>query len=200
MCKKLGSLVLLFFFIFCNIYSEQTKKEYTKGLGLVLVSYNNETLATGFFVDNKGTLVTCYHVIRGAMYSMSMEYPFWVTPFSKRDVYLAEVLYADKKKDILILKIDFAPEFWFDKFLSPRSGMDCIVYGLPKGWLVFKEGKVISNYIYYLVGVDIKPYPGMSGSVVLDITGKVLGMVNMDYNYAAFVPSIVIKNVLRSLK
>jgi len=60
---------------------------------------NQETLGSGIIVDNRGYILTCYHIVK--------DYPrVYVTVFSsQRKTYKAEVVYADEAVDLAVLKI-----------------------------------------------------------------------------------------------
>ena len=167
------------------------------------VNYDNECLTTGFFVSKDGIIVTPLHLFRGGWIEVAKD-QIWVrVNIGRSDEagYKARVIaWRDKGIDILFLKIDYRPKFWFDKFAIPKAGMNCIALGYPLDWEGILEAKIIENRQYHVLGLNQASFSGASGSVVLDYEGRILGMVIKQYGYLVITHSHFIKSGLQKIK
>ncbi len=78
--------------------------------------------------------------------------------------------------------------------------MECLVFGFPLTWKIGKKARVIESLTKEWIGVDITPFPGISGAAVLSKKGKVLMMIRQGLGYAVGTHSVLIKNGLKKAR
>lgn len=148
--------------------------------------------ATGFFIDNKGMLVTNYHVIRQASElrgAAGME----VITFQGKKYPVKKIIDEDKSSDVAIAQANLPgdEEVSFLKMQEqlPSPGQSILVVGNPRGlrWTV-SEGIVSAirkvgpeNGYQIMERTEIQftapVTKGSSGSPIVDNWGRVLGVV-----------------------
>ena len=152
------------------------------------------SFGTGFFIDNKKTIATNYHVVRDAktIYIMFKEDSF---------AYKAELITYDVKNDIALLtsKEDFEYEKMQLSFDAKRHQT---VYscGFSLDYVVseseIKDARAIyENNNYILINSVLKK--GNSGGPVVNEKGEVVGMVTLGTKSQTYlVPSSKIMNLV----
>lgn len=135
---------------------------------------------TGFFINDKGSIVTNAHVVKGCQ-TISVK---------SRDlgVYTASVITTDAKNDIAVLQLEK-----FDK-KSPypalnyraRLGESSYVFGYPLTGVLSDTGNFTTGSVSSLQGIgndssklqiSTPVQPGNSGGPVLDDKGNLIGIV-----------------------
>jgi S1-C subfamily serine protease len=151
-----------------------------------------EGSGSGFIIDEAGHLLTNYHVVEGAE-------EIEVT-FAEGDTYAAEVVGADPRNDIALLRVDAPAELLVPIELGSSDGLvvgqRAIAIGNPFGQFgrTLTTG-VISALDRTLEGDDGRPITGViqtdaainrgnSGGPLLDSSGRVIGI-----NSAIFSPT-----------
>jgi S1-C subfamily serine protease len=146
-------------------------------------SKNNEIVyksgGTGFIIDAKGYLVTNYHVVAGKKY---------IAVENGKGDFSANVVYADKAKDIAILKIEdenfkpYASVPYSISKSSARLAEPIFTLGYPKNDIVYGEGYLSSptgfNSDTISCQIEISANHGNSGSPILNKSGEVVGIIN----------------------
>jgi tetratricopeptide (TPR) repeat protein len=140
---------------------------------------NVTNLGSGFFVDNKGNLVTNYHVLNGA-------YTAQIKTYDKK-LYPIEWVVAENKHADLIevrAKIPQSSIHWISVTEAEPSVADrVLVVGSPMGLeqtvsegivSAFREMPVIGKVFQLSAPIS----PGSSGSPVINMKGKVVGVVS----------------------
>jgi tetratricopeptide (TPR) repeat protein len=140
---------------------------------------NVTNLGSGFFVDNKGSLITNYHVLDGA-------YSAQIKTYDKK-LYPIEWVVAENKHADLIkvrAKIPESSIHWISVTETEPSVADRIlVVGSPMGLeqtvsegivSAFREMPVIGKVFQLSAPIS----PGSSGSPVINMKGKVVGVVS----------------------
>lgn len=135
---------------------------------------------TGFFYDNKGTIATCYHVVKGATFITIRGtrnrrwYPALISLNEAGDTALLHLGYSEKQEPI-----PHAPS------QSVNVGNEVIVIGNPLGLEGSLSTGVVAakRNIGYLPLVQITApiSKGSSGSPVLDMFGRVIGMASFTF-------------------
>jgi S1-C subfamily serine protease len=149
-----------------------------------------QSLGSGFFIDDKGTIITNAHVVeRAAEMKISV-----TTPAGK--TYTARYITGDPDHDLAMIKVDAPEKFPFIALndLSPNLlGQTCLVLGNPLGYgssvargiLSAKGRSVTVGDIEYqnLVQTDAAINPGNSGGPVVDIAGKLVGISSVKMSF-----------------
>ena len=172
------------------------------------VGGSTTSLGSGVIIDQKGLILTNWHVVKDA---------------SKIDVFFAKtrktseasIVGMDSKTDLVLLKVHpphtiVALELGDSEGL--RVGDQVVAIGNPFGYshtvtsgIVSAKGRVIGsgpwdNYLQ----TDASINPGNSGGPLLDIRGRVVGIstaVHSEGHGIGFaIPSSIIKTVLKDLK
>jgi serine protease Do len=149
-----------------------------------------QSLGSGFFIDDKGTIITNAHVVeRAAELKISV-----TTPSGK--TYSARYITGDPDHDLAMIKVDAPEKFPFIALndLSPNLlGQTCLVLGNPLGYgssvargiLSAKGRSVAIGDMEYenLVQTDAAINPGNSGGPVVDISGRLVGISSVKMSF-----------------
>ncbi|MBO7146953.1 MAG: trypsin-like peptidase domain-containing protein [Lentisphaeria bacterium] len=134
---------------------------------------------SGFFVNEKGYILTNYHIIRGQEY-------FRVTLHDGKE-FDAKLIGSDPLSDLAVLKIDHpgkTPYLRFADSEKTKAGHWAIAIGAPfslshtvtVGVVSFNRRTVGLNAHENFIQFDASINPGNSGGPLLDITGNVIGV------------------------
>ncbi|QDU59210.1 putative periplasmic serine endoprotease DegP-like precursor [Planctomycetes bacterium Pan216] len=149
---------------------------------VVVVTYSGrsgdrEGLGTGFIVDADGLIATNLHVIGEAR-------PIQVELVDGRHFDVTEVVASDRHRDLALIRIDAKelPVLPLAEEDSLRAGEEVVVFGNPLGL----THSVVTGTVSAMREEDEKPLiqigmpvqPGNSGGPVLDLEGKVQGVVS----------------------
>ena len=172
-----------------NEYSyakEESSKEENSSKG-------EDSVGTGFFVDNKGHVVTNYHVVQNTNNKSKIMY--------NHEEIETNLIAYDKILDLALLKTKIKNKN-FIKFSknSPKKAQGILVAGYPYGKFISDDLKITSGIINSLKGIqnstsmlqiDATINPGNSGGPIVDKdTGGLVGVATMklskDFTKAAF--------------
>jgi S1-C subfamily serine protease len=138
---------------------------------------------SGFFINDRGDIATSYHIIEGSV-AVSVE-------TQDGDLYLTEVLFVDRQKDMAVLRIledqevkDFKAVSFGDSD-KVRRGDIVASGGYPLGMNYTFSVGVISNESVDISLVEDVPMIqtdamialGSSGGALFDINGDVVGLI-----------------------
>jgi len=132
---------------------------------------------SGFVINSRGDIVTCYHVMRGA-YVASVQY--------YDDTYrsVVGILAADSINDIAIIRCEsseYPASFLELEDNLPAVGENVVVIGSPLDYnFSVTEGLVSAirdNNIRKEILLNAPIAPGSSGSPVINNVGKVIGVI-----------------------
>lgn len=165
---------------------------------IVLLNYHGLNECSGFFVSEDGIIATTFHLIVG--WHVFVDHQKVIAVTYDKKTYHAKMIGFERRADLLFLKVDYKPKFYFSKFAVGKKYEDCVVMGYPKGWSGYEEAKLLSHFKYDALGVSKAPITGASGSVVLKSDGSVLGMVKGEYGKGILTPAISIGNGLKRLR
>lgn len=140
------------------------------------IESNNSSVCTGFFIDNKGSILTCSHCVED---SSSV---YFEIPTLGRDKYKAEIIFICPKYDIALLRaIDYKNKDYFkladyNYIYKINSGLKVHALGFPLGKnnLKITEG-VISGRDNSNIQTTSALNPGNSGGPLL-YKDKVIGV------------------------
>lgn len=149
-----------------------------------------QSLGSGFFIDDKGTIITNAHVVeRAAEMKISV-----TTPNGK--TYSAHYVTGDPDHDLAMIKVDSEDKFPFIPLddLSPNLlGQTCLVLGNPLGYgssvargILSARGRSVTvGDVEYenLVQTDAAINPGNSGGPVVDISGRLVGISSVKMSF-----------------
>ena len=149
-----------------------------------------QSLGSGFFIDDKGTIITNAHVVeRAAEMKISV-----TTPAGK--TYTARYITGDPDHDLAMIKVDAPEKFPFialNDLSKNLLGQTCLVLGNPLGYgssvargiLSAKGRSVTVGEVEYqnLVQTDAAINPGNSGGPVVDIAGKLVGISSVKMSF-----------------
>ena len=134
---------------------------------------------TGFFIDDKGTLVTNYHVIEDAFSADVLVSGGKTYPVNRVQGY-------DEVIDLAILKIDFPGSPYLEFSDGVETGDTIYTLGSALGLtgtfsdgLVATASRIIDDVDYIQITAPISH--GNSGGPLIDIYGKVAGVNTMGY-------------------
>ena len=170
----------------------------TQGSGIINPKNEEEkkqgtSVGTGFFVDNKGHIVTNYHVVKSNENRSKIIF--------KNEETKVNVIAYDEILDIALLKAKVKNKNYI-KFSnsSPTKAQNILVAGYPYGKDISDDLKITSGIINSLKGIknntsmlqiDAAVNPGNSGGPIVDKeTGSLVGVATMklskDYTKAAY--------------
>lgn len=183
------------------------------------------TSGSGFFVDDKGHVVTNYHVVEPTVTIMDLAFPAPVEKIeiyrnsgSKRHkIYEGAILHADKENDLAILGTD-ATQTPYLRLGGEQELFETTpvwIFGFPFGdvFSVLQQGPEITvsrgtvsalrhddRGALTSIQIDATINPGNSGGPVIDQNGSVAGIMRkiMDESRLTFaVPSVFLQSLLR---
>ena len=149
-----------------------------------------QSLGSGFFIDDQGTIITNAHVVaRAAEMKISV-----TTPSGK--TYTARYITGDEDHDLAMIKVDGPEKFPFialNDLSQNHLGQTCLVLGNPLGYgssvargiLSAKGRSVAVGDMEYqnLVQTDAAINPGNSGGPVVDIAGRLVGISSVKMSF-----------------
>jgi len=134
---------------------------------------------TGFFISSNGYILTCYHVIKGANNIKILTYD--------KNLYDGFLVTKDSANDIAIIKIEANyPQLDLGKSNKISKGAEVMTLGYPLILLQGQEIKATFGRINALSGIgndprffqiDVPVQPGNSGGPLIDLNGKVIGII-----------------------
>ncbi|UCD88701.1 MAG: serine protease [Desulfobacterales bacterium] len=136
-------------------------------------------IGSGFFIDEDGVLITNYHVLNGA-------YTAYAKTYDGREYQIQRVLAYNKTADLIKVKVKI-PEKSFHKVEVtrdiPRIAERILVVGSPLGLdQTVSEGIVSAVREFPNIGkifqMSAPASRGSSGSPVINMDGKVIGVVS----------------------
>jgi hypothetical protein len=141
---------------------------------------DRERRGSGFFIDTE-KILTCEHVIEGA-YSVKIEY-------GKSDCTKVIILKKDENSDLALLKVNCPSEVGFLTLEKEEEKLNqrIVVIGYPdRSVKFFSEGSVIKDEMedgIHKIQISAATYRGMSGSPVLNLKGRIIGVNNAAVDY-----------------
>jgi S1-C subfamily serine protease len=142
---------------------------------------------SGLVVDDKGTIITCHHVVRPNGRS-----PTRIRIEKEGSYFDPSIVRLEPYKDVAILRAQgLAGTCTFKRFSDIEVGERCLIFGHPLGIshlsvldaMVSAKGRhMIRDFPYDCVQIDGRVNRGNSGGPVVDPeTGEVLGIVTAKY-------------------
>ncbi len=142
-------------------------------------------VGSGFFVSDKGHIITNYHVVKNCNKNIKFLY--------NDEEIDAKLIASDKQLDLALLKAKIENKS-FIKFTnkSPQKAQNILVAGFPYGKALSDDLKVTAGIINSLKGignntsmlqVDATINPGNSGGPIVDkVTGNLVAVATMKLN------------------
>ena len=140
--------------------------------------YNSQSLGSGFIISSDGYVISNNHVIKDA--------DEIIVRLSDRREFVAEVVGADERSDIALLKIDAAdlPSAKLGIGYKVKVGEWVLAIGSPFGFdhsvtagIVSAKGRSLprENYVPF-IQTDVAINPGNSGGPLFNLNGDVIGV------------------------
>ncbi len=141
---------------------------------------------SGFFINPEGVAITCYHVLENSEMAIA-------TTTNGSTYQITEILYADKNRDIAVIKVsnmalrgNDSSAFNYlqmEKSDTISSGMTCYAISSPMGLQNTISNGIISNAIREINGKDfiqttVSISPGSSGGALINGYGNVIGVIS----------------------
>lgn len=131
------------------------------------------SIGTGFFIDNKGHILTCSHVTEKAI-------KIWITvPNTGNKEYECQIVSIFPELDISIIKTDYENKSFMKLGDSDKivTGTEVIALGYPLGQEKLKLTKgIISGRDRDFIQTDTALNPGNSGGPLVNINNEVIGV------------------------
>jgi len=143
--------------------------------------HDAQSIGTGFFINNKGYILTCAHVVSNSV-------KIWITiPSFGKDIYIAKVISFYPEMDIAILK---TTDIKIKNFLKlgnsdnifPGETVNAIGYPMGQDKVKFTKG-IISGRQDNSIQTDTPLNPGNSGGPLMNEKNEVIGI-----NFAGISP------------
>jgi serine protease Do len=142
------------------------------------------SLGSGFILDHEGYILTNNHVVEGA--------DEIIVRLSDRRELVAELVGADERSDIALLKVDAAelPQVKIGKSADLKVGEWVMAIGTPFGFdhsvsvgVVSALGRSLpsENYVPF-IQTDVAINPGNSGGPLFNLDGEVVGINSQIYS------------------
>ena len=178
--------------------AKEVYKRVRSGVGEIVI-YNSdgeaEAQGTGFFINDKGCMVTNYHVMKGA-------YSAEVTLYNGARYDVDAVIDYNASVDICMIKVDVTDNDYLTMSTRPvETGETVYALGSPRGQTgTFTDGIVSINsnviddveYIQFTAPIS----PGNSGGPLLNTSAEVVGINTMsmlesqNMNYAISIKAV----------
>lgn len=164
---------------------------------------------SGFIISEDGYIVTNAHVVDGAS-EISVSLP-------DRRQYKAELVGADKRTDVALLKVDASglPVLELGDSDGLNVGQWVLAIGSPFGFEYTATQGIVSalsrslpdeNYVPF-IQTDVAVNPGNSGGPLFDTDGQVIGVNSQIFSRSGgymglsfAIPASVVKNVVAQIK
>lgn len=147
----------------------------------VTITAEGAGVGTGFFIDDEGTVVTCYHVIDGAT-------GISVKAMDEASYEVKSIVDFNETQDIAVLKVDIAGNDYFKLCQeAPKTGENVYAIGSSLGELegTFSDGIVstVSRKIGQIncVQTTAPISSGNSGGPLVNVYGEVIGINAFSY-------------------
>lgn len=146
--------------------------------------FDSRSLGSGFIIDRNGHILTNNHVVEGAEEI--------VVRLSDRREVVAELVGADKRSDIALLKVDASdlPTVKLGRSKELKVGEWVMAIGSPFGFDHSVSAGVVSalgrnlpseNYVPF-IQTDVAINPGNSGGPLFNLDGEVVGINSQIYS------------------
>lgn len=147
----------------------------------------DRVIGSGFFVDDRGYILTNYHIVRSQVDPSYEGYSrLYVRLPGRPDQRVpAQVVGYDRIFDVALLKAPIEPDFTFSftQIRQLEPGAEILTIGSPGGLQSSISSGIISAtdrrflQIGEVLQVDLPVNPGSSGGPVFDNSGKLVGIV-----------------------
>ncbi len=173
--------LLLLVFLFCFIFQNANSQELEPDL-LTKLAQNtseNRSIATGFFVNDSGYLVTSFHVIDG--------YKKIKVLVDRKRLFEASIVKTNKELDLALLKVKaITPFLYLSHSKGVPAGMDVVTIGYPQVAIQGLTPKITRGIVNSSTGLrdnkdsfqfSAEVQKGNSGGPLIGPGGTVVGVV-----------------------
>ena len=134
---------------------------------------------SGFFVSEKGDIITCYHVMRG--YSSAN-----VTTSDRKEYRVKNITAINKTNDLIKLSLSTTDHDFNSLKLNttlPEVGQEIVVVGGPLGLENTVSNGIVSAIRNNETQITAPISPGSSGGPVANMKGEVIGIVSAQMKF-----------------
>ena len=181
--KKIHNVILLIFLIFFGFFKSDNSNLLTNfslsANATELQTSENQTIASGFFINDAGFIVTSYHVIKNKTKIFVL--------ISKTKGYPATIVKTDPELDLALLKINaITPFVYLSHSKGVPPGMDVVTIGYPQVSLLGLNPKITKGIVNSDSGIkddkssfqfSAEVQKGNSGGPLIAPGGTVVGVV-----------------------
>jgi S1-C subfamily serine protease len=133
-----------------------------------LVKVGDKAICSGFFVDNRGTIMTAAHCTEDVKSIDVMT--------SDHAVYASSFVSKSRTHDIALIRIDKRDTPFFTLARVVKQGEKIIAYGSPMGETGCLSEGTVAKVAGDVFLADLTIIPGNSGGPVLNAAGEVVGV------------------------
>lgn len=161
----------LFFNTICKIISYNIEHDWYSPFRS---PYENQSIGTGFFINDNGYILTCCHVIEK---SIKLEITI---PTIGKEKYVAEIISISPDYDLALLKTEYKNgknflEFGDSDKINQGDTVNAVGYPLGQDNLKLTQGIISGNQEHY-IQTDAPINPGNSGGPLVNKENKVIAV------------------------
>lgn len=162
-----------------QVESESFTNTISKVIDSVVSIHTDVGLGSGAIISENGLVITNHHVIAGATSASIVTY--------NGNIYNVELIGYNVNSDLALLKIVSDKTFQYFEFEDSdelKIGQKVVALGNPAGLsftategIISSPNRVMSNGLSF-IQTDVTLNPGNSGGPLIDVNGKIIGIVD----------------------
>lgn len=148
-----------------------------KSVFTITAALDDGTGFSGWVSDGSTYVVTANHVVG---LSIAAGKPF-VQVRQQGRRWRGRVIRMDEENDLAVIRVPgrIAPPLWQRPvYRPPAPGDDLVLVGAPEGYEGSVTTGIVSRVSRVEVQTDVSAHPGVSGGLLVDVDGSVVGVLN----------------------